>query len=33
MRVELPEMRFDVSGGHAAFARFGYSNLSGFEEA
>jgi hypothetical protein len=33
MRVELPEMSFDLSGRHAVFSRFGYSNVSGFEDA
>ncbi len=33
VRVELPEMSFDLSGRHAVFSRFGYSNVSGFEDA
>jgi hypothetical protein len=33
MRIELPEMSYDVSGRHAVFSRFGYSNVSGFEDA
>ena len=33
LRVELPEMQFDVSQRHAVFSRFGYSNVSGFEDA
>jgi hypothetical protein len=33
LRVELPEMSFDVAGRHAVFSRFGYSNVSGFEDA
>jgi hypothetical protein len=32
MHVDLPEMSFDVSGRHAVVARFGYSNVSGFDE-
>jgi len=31
--VDLPEMSYDVSGRHAVFSRFGYSNVSGFEDA
>jgi hypothetical protein len=33
MHVELPEMSYDLSGRHAVFSRFGYSNVSGFEDA
>ena len=33
LHVDLPEMKFDVSGRHAVFSRFGYSNVSGFEDA
>ena len=33
LRVDLLEMRFEVSGRHAVFSRFGYSNVAGFEEA
>jgi hypothetical protein len=33
LRIDLPEMSFDVSGRHAVFSRFGYSNVSGFEDA
>jgi hypothetical protein len=30
LHVDLPEMKYDVSGRHAVFSRFGYSNVSGF---
>jgi len=30
LHVDLPEMKFDVSGRHAVFSRFGYSNADGF---
>jgi hypothetical protein len=33
LHVDLPEMSYDVSGRHAVFSRFGYSNVSGFEDA
>lgn len=33
MRVELPEMSFDLSGRHAVFSRFGYSSSDGFFDA
>ena len=33
LRIDLPEMQFEVSGRHAVFSRFGYSNVDGFEEA
>jgi hypothetical protein len=33
LRIDLPEMKFDLSGRHAVFAPFGYSNVSGFEDA
>ena len=33
LHVDLPEMQYDVSGRHAVFSRFGYSNVSGFEDA
>jgi hypothetical protein len=33
LHVDLPEMKYDLSGRHAVFARFGYSNVAGFEEA
>jgi hypothetical protein len=32
MRMDLPEMNWDLSGRHAVFSRFGYSNVSGFED-
>ena len=32
LRVELPEMSFELSGRHAVFTRFGYSNVTGFED-
>ena len=30
LHVDLPEMKFDVSGRHAVFSRFGYSKADGF---
>jgi hypothetical protein len=33
MQMDLPEMSWDLSGRHAVFSRFGYSNVSGFEDA
>jgi hypothetical protein len=31
--VDLPEMSYEVSGRHAVFSRFGYSNVDGFVDA
>lgn len=33
VRVALPEMSFVLAGRHAVYSRFGYSNISGFEDA
>lgn len=32
MRMDLPEMSWKLSGRHAVFSRFGYSNVAGFED-
>jgi hypothetical protein len=33
LRVELPEMSYELSGRHGVFARFGYSSSDGFFDA
>jgi hypothetical protein len=33
MKMDLPEMSWDLAGRHAVCSRFGYSNVSGFEDA